>query len=226
MNKMESLPPLPPELREQRDLLMAKLSNQGTSADTIHAMTQVRRDLLASDEPRSHAYDDTSLHLSAGQTISQPTIVAVMTDALELNSSSRVLDVGTGSGYQAAIAECIAATVVTVERIDSLRIQAERDLSVMGFTNITFLEASESLGAPEHAPFDAIVVAAAAPTLPNSLVSQLAPGGHLVIPIGDRRAQNLTKVHRARSGIELIDLGPCRFVPLIGEGAWDAESLR
>lgn len=222
MNKMESLPPLSPELREQRDLLMSKLSNQGTSADTIRAMTQVRRDLLASDEPRAQAYDDTSLRLSAGQTISQPTIVAVMTDALELNSSSRVLDVGTGSGYQAAIAACIAASVVTVERIDSLRIQAEKNLRVMGFTNITFLEAGESLGAPERAPFDAIIVAAAAPTLPDSLVSHLALGGNLVIPIGDRRRQKLTKVHRTKSGIELIDLGPCRFVPLIGKGAWDA----
>ena len=221
MNKIESLPLLSPELRQHRDLLMEKLSNQGTSAGTIRAMTQVRRDLLTSDEPRFQAYDDTSLRLNAGQTISQPTIVALMTDALELNSSSRVLDVGTGSGYQAAIAGCIAASVVTVERIASLRIQAEKDLRVMGFTNITFLEAGYSLGAAEHAPFDAIVVAAAAPALPESLVSQLAPGGRLVIPIGDRTAQMLTKVHQTSYGTELSELGSCRFVPLIGKGAWD-----
>lgn len=222
MNKMERLPPLSPELREQRDLLMTKLSNYGTSASTIDAMTQVRRDLLVPDEARRHAYDDTSLRLSAGQTISQPTIVAMMTDALEINSSSRVLDVGTGSGYQAAIAGCIAESVVTVERIAALRIRAEKDLNCMGFSNITFLEASESLGAPKHAPFDAILVAAAAPGIPDSLISQLAAGGRLVIPIGDRTAQILTKVYRTTNGTKQVDLGPCRFVPLIGKGAWDA----
>jgi protein-L-isoaspartate(D-aspartate) O-methyltransferase len=222
MEILKRLPVLPPQLRERRGLLMEKLSSQGTSASTIHAMTQVRRDLLVSDEMRVYAYDDTSLRLSAGQTISQPTIVAAMTDALELETSSRVLDVGTGSGYQAAVSACIAESVVTVERIDALRIQAKMRLSAMGFANITFVKARELLGAPEHGPFDAIVVAAAAPVLPDSLVAQLAPGGRLVIPIGDRSAQILTKVRRTGTGSEFTDLGSCQFVPLIGNEAWDA----
>jgi protein-L-isoaspartate(D-aspartate) O-methyltransferase len=222
MEEMMHQPLLSPELQKRREWLMAKLSSKGTSSGTIHAMTQVRRDLLVPEDMRVYAYDDTSLRLSAGQTISQPTIVAVMTDALELDSSSRVLDVGTGSGYQAAIAACIAESVITVERIDALRIQAERDLSAMGFANVAFFRAGESLGAPEEGAFDAIVVAAAAPALPDSLLAQLAPGGRMVVPIGDRTAQILTKVRRTGTGHELTDLGKCQFVPLIGNQAWDA----
>ena len=181
----------------------------------------MRRDLLVGDEALAYSYDDTSLRLSAGQTISQPTIVAVMTDALELDSNSRVLDVGTGSGYQAAIAACIAASVVTVERIDTLRNTAQRRLDAMGFSNTTFVQSGEILGGPEHAPFDAIIVVAA-PALPDSLVAQLAPGGQLVIPIGDRTSQILTKVKHTKTGNELTYLGACQFVPLIGNEAWDA----
>ncbi|NQW16243.1 MAG: protein-L-isoaspartate(D-aspartate) O-methyltransferase [Chloroflexi bacterium] len=221
MDKLERLPPLSPELRKQRILLMAELSRLGTSADTISAMTQVRRDLLVPDELRTHSYDDTSLKLSEGQTISQPRIVATMTDAMELDSTSRVLDVGTGSGYQAAIAACLSDSVVTVERIDALRIQAEIVLNTMRLTNIMFLSAGEVLGAPEHAPFDAIVVAAAAPSVPRSLIAQLAPGGRMVIPVGDIRSQMLTLIRRTATGTESTDLGLCQFVPLIGPEAWD-----
>jgi protein-L-isoaspartate(D-aspartate) O-methyltransferase len=168
------------------------------------------------------AYLDIPLGIGEGQTISQPYIVALMTEALELQGYERVLEVGTGSGYQAAIL-CLLVPqgqVTTVERVPSLAESARTALQKLGYDNVTVELAGPTLGAPHHAPFDAIIVTAASPQVPDSLISQLAIGGRLVIPVGSRDNQELMKVIRTDEGISLRWLGPCRFVPLIGREAF------
>jgi protein-L-isoaspartate(D-aspartate) O-methyltransferase len=184
----------------------------------LAALAAVPRERFVPERLRPYAYEDHALPIGQGQTISQPTIVAMMTAALGLSGGERVLDVGTGSGYQAAVLAQIAAEVVSVEVIDELREAAERVLSDLGIENVRVLPAGEVLGAPEHGPYDAILVAAAAPSVPEPLVEQLRPGGRLVIPIGRPDVQELLVVTLREDGGTTIDrLGPCRFVPLTGE---------
>jgi protein-L-isoaspartate(D-aspartate) O-methyltransferase len=168
------------------------------------------------------AYADVALSIGLGQTISQPYIVALMTEALGLGGGEKVLDLGTGSGYQAAVlAELLpAGSVLSVELIPQLAERARSLLRELGYDNVDVRQAGPELGCPEQAPFDAIIVAAAAPRLPEALGEQLAVGGHMVVPVGTLAEQTLVHVLRTEEGISIKMLGPCRFVPLIGPGAF------
>ncbi len=186
----------------------------------LAAMGRVPREMFVPTSQWPSAYDDRPLPIGRGQTISQPLMVAMMTEALDLEGPEKVLEVGTGSGYQAAILAELARFVVTVERIAELARKAEETLQKLGYNNIEVHLAGPTLGWPEQAPYDAIVVSAGAPRVPQDLVDQLAAGGRLVIPVGSRYEQNLLKVIRRQHDTITQDLGPCRWVPLIGEGAW------
>jgi protein-L-isoaspartate(D-aspartate) O-methyltransferase len=191
----------------------------------IRVMEQVPRELFIPVASRHLAYDDIPLPIGEGQTISQPYIVALMTSALELKETDRVLELGTGSGYQAAILARLVpkGRVITVERIQSLAQSARTLLESMGYRNIQVRLAGETLGCPEEAPYDAIIVTAGAPKLPKALLDQLAQGGRMVIPVGSIREQELMKVVKTEEGYSVKTLGPCRFVPLVGEGAWPED---
>ena len=168
------------------------------------------------------AYLDLPLSIGEGQTISQPYIVALMVAALGLHSDDRVLEVGTGSGYQAAILSALVpqGEVCAVELVPRLAEQARKLLRVLDYNNVRVEMAGPTLGCPDHAPFDAIIVAAASPKLPESLVSQLAVGGTLVIPVGTLEQQDLVHAVRTDEGLSVRMLGPCRFVPLIDREAF------
>lgn len=190
----------------------------------IEAMERVPREAFVPAARAHLAYEDIPLEIGEGQTISQPFIVAFMVSALEVRRTDRVLEIGTGSGYQAAVLAELAAQVVTVERIRSLTDSARERLASLGYTNIQVMLAEARLGWPRDAPYDAIIVAAAAPTLPRVLMGQMADGGRLVVPVGSRESQELMKVTRSAQTYSVRTLGPCRFVPLIGEGAWPEEA--
>ncbi len=188
----------------------------------LEAMRAVPRERFVPFELRYEAYEDSALPIGHRQTISQPLIVGMMSEALDLTGSERVLEIGTGSGYQAAILARLAAEVVSVEVVDELREQAEQTLTDLGITNVRCLPAPEDmLGAPEHGPYDAIIVTAAAPSVPSSLVEQLRDGGRIVIPVGTREAQELLALTKHGGRLERRSLGPCRFVPLVGPGGFD-----
>ena len=187
----------------------------------IEAMRSVPRELFVLPENRDFAYEDIPLPIGYGQTISQPFIVALMTEALELRGDERVLEIGTGSGYQTAILAILAREVVTVERCEELLRSAEERLKKLGFKNIEFHLAGEELGWKEGAPYDGIIVTAGAPKIPESLKDQLKDGGRMVIPVGSRYEQRLLKVRKVKSDYIVEDLGGCRFVPLIGKEAWE-----
>lgn len=186
----------------------------------LAAMRKVPRHLFVPEPLRSQAYEDHPLPIGEKQTISQPYIVALMTEALRLKDTDRVLEVGTGSGYQTAILAEIVKHVFTIERIPSLAEKAKKLLDTMGYKNITYRIGDGSLGWPEEAPFDGILVSAAAPSVPQPLVDQLAMGGRLIIPIGDRLTQELVLVERIPEGIRKSFLGGVRFVDLIGKWGW------
>jgi len=192
----------------------------------VDAMAAVPREQFVPADLRASAYDDRPLPIGEGQTISQPLIVAMMVEALLLDPNDRVLDVGTGSGYQAAVLSRLARDVVTVERIDALLQRAIVVLRETGCTNVRAFLAAEILGRPDDAPYDAIVVAAGAPHVPRALVDQLADGGRLVLPVGSLRMQELVRVTKTAHGVQLERLGPCAFVPLISRDAWREDDTR
>jgi protein-L-isoaspartate(D-aspartate) O-methyltransferase len=183
----------------------------------LEAMARVPRDRFVPDSLSAHAYGDGALPIGHDQTISQPFVVATICALLRLHGSERVLDVGTGSGYQAAVLAELAAEVVTIERIPELAEQARTTLSDVGYGNVEVTVGDGSLGVPERAPFDAIAVAAAAPTVPPALFDQLAEGGRLVVPRGSRFGQELVLVVRTPDGPTERTSIPCRFVPLVGD---------
>ena len=189
-------------------------------------MERVPREEFVRKPDRLNAYLNMPLSIGEGQTISQPYIVAVMTEALELQPNDKVLEVGAGSGYQAAVlAELVPeGDVVTVELIRNLAERARETLGGLGYKNVTVENATEALGFPEGACYNAIVVSAATPTLCPSLIAQLRVGGRMVVPVGDRDQQELIYVLRTGEGISLRMLGPCRFVPLIGREAFPSSS--
>jgi protein-L-isoaspartate(D-aspartate) O-methyltransferase len=190
----------------------------------LEAMRTVPREAFLPPELEEFAYDDTPLPIESRQTISQPYIVALMTEALELRGSERVLEIGTGSGYAAAILGRVAREVYTVERHEELASLAVRRLRTLGFHNVSVLHGDGTLGWPQHAPFDAIVVAAGGPKVPRALLEQLAVGGRLVIPVGEEDSQKLLRVTRQADGRFVEeDLGDVRFVPLIGAEGWEGE---
>jgi protein-L-isoaspartate(D-aspartate) O-methyltransferase len=183
----------------------------------LDAMAKVPRELFLPEELRDRAYDDAALPIGAGQTISQPYMVAKICEALELHGGERVLDVGSGSGYQAAVLAELAAEVDTIERIPELAELARSNLEAAGYGRVHVHVGDGTRGLPERAPFDAIAVAAAAPRLPQTLYEQLEPRGRLVVPVGRFGIQRLEVIVRSPEGPAVIRSVPCRFVPLLGE---------
>jgi protein-L-isoaspartate(D-aspartate) O-methyltransferase len=183
----------------------------------LAAMEHVPRERFVPPELRSRAYDDAALPIGGGQTISQPYMVAAICSALALTGPEQVLDVGTGSGYQAAVLAELAAEVDTIERIPELAEQARANLEAAGYGHVRVHLGDGSRGLPERAPFDAIAVAAAAPGLPQTLYEQLKPRGRLVVPVGERGVQQLEVIVRSPEGPAVVHSVPCRFVPLVGE---------
>ena len=186
----------------------------------IAAMKKVPRHLFVSESLRSQAYEDHPLLIEEKQTISQPYIVALMTEALQLKGHEKVLEIGTGSGYQTAILAELADKVFTIERIPLLAEKARKRLEELGYKNIVYRIGDGTLGWSEEAPFDGILVSAAAPSIPQPLIDQLAMGGRLIIPVGDRLSQELVLVERVPEGIRKSFLGGVRFVDLIGKWGW------
>ena len=206
-----------------RNRLIDYLSTKTGDERVLTAMSRVPRELFVLLEEQNLAYEDRPLPIGLGQTISQPFIVALMTSALELTGQEKVLEVGTGSGYQAAILAELARLVITVERLPELAEAAKMTLDSLGYKNIRVYLAEPTLGWPAEAPYEAIIVTAAAPKVPDSLLSQLAVDGRLVIPVGSRYEQDLYKITRRKDENVVQNLGGCRFVSLIGEDAWDEE---
>ncbi len=183
----------------------------------LAAMGRVPRGLFVPEEERERAYDDAALPIGFGQTISQPYMVARICEALSLAGQERVLDVGTGSGYQAAVLAELAAEVLTIERIPELAERARENLAAAGYGRVEVHVGDGTLGLPQRAPFAAIAVAAAAPGLPQTLYEQLEPGGRLAVPVGGRRGQRLVLYVRSPEGPAVVRSVPCRFVPLVGK---------
>jgi protein-L-isoaspartate(D-aspartate) O-methyltransferase len=203
-----------------RDELIRELSDEITDARVLDAMRRVPREAFVPEDLRFAAYENRPQPIGHEQTISQPLMVALMTQALQLEGDERVLEVGTGSGYQAAILSLLARHVVSVERVAELARSAEERLRRLGYANVEVHEAGEQLGWPDGGPYDAIIVTAAAPEVPLSLLNQLAMGGRLVIPVGSRDLQELVRITKTPRGAQRHNLGPCRFVPLLGAAAW------
>jgi protein-L-isoaspartate(D-aspartate) O-methyltransferase len=186
----------------------------------LNAMRRVPRHLFVSEALRHKAYEDYPLPIGEQQTISQPYIVAEMTQALSLKPTDRVLEIGTGSGYQAAILAEIVYRVYTIERIHALYVQARRLFDQLRYHNIVTRYSDGTKGWPAESPFDAIIVTAGAPRVPSVLMSQLAPGGRMVVPVGDHYVQELVQIVKDPNGHQQSSLGGCRFVKLIGEDGW------
>jgi len=190
----------------------------------LKAMEKVPRHLFVNEALRDQAYNDNPLPIDGGQTISQPYIVALMTEALGLTGSEKVLEIGTGSGYQAAILAELADHVFSIDRVASLAGEARRLLESLNYYNVAIRVGDGTLGWKDEAPFDAIMVTAGAPNIPKTLVEQLAVGGRLVVPVGGRHSQLLVKLTRLSEDVNDVkkeDLGGCRFVDLIGEYGWE-----
>ena len=212
------------QLRDAKRRLLERVRKEIPDERVIRAMEEVPRESFVPDAVRYRAYEDVPQPIGEGQTISQPFIVALMVYALELKRSDSVLEVGTGSGYQAAIVASLARKVISVERIESLADAARERLSGLGYKNVRVVLAEKGLGWQKNAPYDAIIVAAGAPKLPRELMDQLAAGGRLIVPVGGLRSQELMKVTKSAESYAVTTLGACRFVPLIGEDAWPEGS--
>ncbi len=192
-----------------------------TDEKVLAAMRKVPRHLFVSEALQDQAYADHPLPIGEQQTISQPYIVALMTQALQLDKDSRVLEIGTGSGYQAAVLAQIAFRVYTIETIRTHHMNARMLFDRLKYNNIVTRYADGTKGWSEEGPFDAIMVTAGAPDIPAPLVAQLAVGGRMVVPVGQMYSQTLMKLVRDENGIHQSDLGGCRFVKLVGEHGWD-----
>ncbi len=207
--------------RQREEMVKRQIEARHISAPSVlAAMRKVPRHLFVSEALRHKAYEDYPLPIGEQQTISQPFIVAEMTQALDLGPNDRVLEIGTGSGYQAAILAEIAYRVYTIERLHPLYIQTRRLFDRLKYHNIVMRYTDGTKGWKSESPFDAIIVTAGAPQTPQALVDQLAPGGRMVIPVGDQYAQDLIKIIKGPGGIRQHNLGGCRFVKLIGEEGW------
>ena len=206
-----------------RARLVEHLGTEIKDQRVLAAMARIPRERFVPPESQHFAYEDRPLPIGLDQTISQPFIIALMTQALELTGKEKVLELGTGSGYQAAILAELARLVITVERLAPLAGTAKKVLDSLGYTNIVVHLAKDTLGWPDEAPYDAIIVTAGAPRVPADLLAQLAIDGRLIIPVGSRYVQELFKVtKRGRKNI-VENLGGCCFVSLIGKDAWEEE---
>lgn len=211
------------EMTMQRLAMVEQLRTTHKIADerVLDVMSRVPRHKFVPVAIKSQAYKDNALPISGGQTISQPFIVARMTELLGLTGNEKVLEIGAGSGYQTAILASLARSVFAIERLANLADEAIRRLQTLGITNVTLKAADGTTGWDNYGPYDAILVAAGGPDIPEPLVKQLKIGGKLVIPIGeDQRSQTLIRVTRTGSGSTQENFGPCAFVPLIGEHGW------
>jgi protein-L-isoaspartate(D-aspartate) O-methyltransferase len=205
----------------QKTMIERQLRARGISDPRVlAAMLEVPRHVFVDEALQDEAYDDNPLPIGDGQTISQPYMVAVMTELLELKGNESVLEIGTGSGYQAAILSRLCGWVFTVERIRKLSERARQAITECGFRNVSFLVADGTKGWPAHAPYDGIIVTAGAPGVPDVLIEQLTDGGRLVIPVGDRFSQTLKRIVKTGRGLKTENHTGCRFVDLIGEHGW------
>jgi protein-L-isoaspartate(D-aspartate) O-methyltransferase len=207
--------------RLRHEMVNKQIEARGiTDARVLAAMRTIPRHLFVSEALMDQAYSDFPLPIGEQQTISQPFIVAEMTQALQLSPEDRVLEIGTGSGYQAAILSLIAYRVYTIERIHSLYIKTRRLIDQLGYHNIVMRYSDGTTGWKDESPFDAIIVTAGAPEIPAVLVNQLAVGGRMVIPVGNQHSQDLIRLVRDKTGVHQSNLGGCRFVKLVGEHGW------
>ncbi|MCM8786227.1 MAG: protein-L-isoaspartate(D-aspartate) O-methyltransferase [Candidatus Omnitrophica bacterium] len=206
----------------RREMVESQIIRRGiTDKKVIAAFLKVPREEFVPENLKESAYDDTPLPIGEGQTISQPYIVALMTESLKLKENERVLEVGTGSGYQSAILAEIGCEVYSIEKIASLAKKAEKTLKKLGY-NVKIKIGDGTLGWEEFSPYDKIIVTAASPKIPKTLLSQLSKNeGKLIIPIGDRFSQDLILFIKRNEKIEKINLGGCQFVPLIGKEGWE-----
>ena len=212
--------------KQRKRMVETQLRSRGIRDERVlKALEAIPRHLFVDEALRDQAYFDHPLPIDAGQTISQPYIVALMTAALELRGPERVLEIGTGSGYQTAVLAALADQVFSIERVAPLASRARKILDALDDYNVAIRIGDGTYGWREESPFDAIIVTAGAPRVPRILVEQLAVGGRLVIPVGDRHTQDLIRVVRQSEeagDIKQEDLGGCRFVSLIGEHGWQA----
>lgn len=208
--------------KQVRYLIEHELKPDGiTDERVLGAIYRVKREKFIPETLRSRAYENYPLPIGDNQTISQPYIVALMTQALELKPEDKVLEIGTGSGYQTALLAELASTVYSIERLESLAARARTNLYGQGYTNVILIVGDGTIGLPEYAPFDKIMVTAAAPKVPETLLVQLRKGGKMVVPVGGKFVQDLELVEVALNGrLYKRSLGGCRFVPLIGAEGW------
>jgi len=207
--------------RQREEMVNRQIQARGIiDPNVLTAMRKVPRHFFVSEALADQAYGDFPLPIGDQQTISQPYIVAEMTQALELSGTDRVLEIGTGSGYQAAILAEIAFRVYTIERIHPLFIKARKLFDKLYYHNIITRYSDGTAGWRDESPFDAIIITAGAPRIPQVLVNQLARGGRMVLPVGGQHAQELIQIYRDEGGIHQSSLGGCRFVKLVGEHGW------
>jgi len=211
------------EYRGARRRLVSVLQDQGIrDLAVLHAIDEIPRHIFVPTAVRHRAYEDSALPIGSGQTISQPSIHARYLELLELTGNERVLEIGTGSGYQTALLGKLASQVFSIERIAPLLERAREVLQQVGVTNVSFMLGDGTFGWPQFAPYDAILVGAAAPEIPPAYIDQLGEGGRLLIPLGGRDEQVLHLFTRRGGNIEQKDIAPVRFVPLVGKHSWES----
>ena len=216
-----------PYEREREAMVEHQIRDRGIRDERVlAAMREVPRHLFVPKGYERAAYEDRPLPIGEGQTISQPYIVAVMTERLGLAPQDRVLEIGSGSGYQAALLAGLAGTVISIERLEGVAEQARENLARAGVTGVRIVVGDGTEGYPPEAPYDAIIVTAASPGVPEPLIEQLAEGGRLIAPIGPRDCQDLVKLVKREGKVETIPLGGVCFVPLIGQFGWRGEGFR
>jgi protein-L-isoaspartate(D-aspartate) O-methyltransferase len=209
-------------LQARERMVQEQLVNRGINDPRVlRVMAEVPRHLFLERELWDRAYEDRPLPIGADQTISQPYMVALMAQALELGGAEKVLEVGTGSGYAAAVLSQLCAEIFTVEAVEELALKARTLLSRLGYRNVSVLVGDGTLGWEERAPFDAVVISAAAPCIPRPLLEQLKPPGHLVFPMGEKELQSLVRIRKDKTGIREEYLGECHFVKLRGRYGWE-----
>lgn len=211
---------------KKKSMINAQLKFRGISSiEVLKAMSKVPREEFVSREYMQVAYNDGSLPIGSGQTISQPYMVAMMTEALMLKKNDKVLEIGTGSGYQTAILQEIAAHIYSVERISILAEHARKVLDSLGYSGITIKVGDGSLGWPEQSPFDAIIVTSGSPGIPETLMTQLCDNGRMIIPVGSRNHQKIIRIKRSGDNYKKEEMLSCIFVPLIGKYGWDINDI-
>jgi protein-L-isoaspartate(D-aspartate) O-methyltransferase len=207
------------QLRER--MVREQLTSRGIhDPRVLRAMAKIPRHLFVEKNLWDHAYEDRPLPIGANQTISQPYIVALMVETLELTGTERVLEVGTGSGYAAAVLSELCAEVFSIETLEELALKARAVLSKLGCKNVSILVGDGTLGCEEHSPYDAIIISAAAPCIPRPLIEQLKVPGYLVFPMGEKGLQSLVRIRKDEAGIREEYLGECHFVSLKGKYGW------